>query len=105
MAIDLTALANNIETVPFKYGGFDSSVDYRPSVLTADNLAKFGDVETVDDMDSYLEFMVQMLVDWEVSKEGDRLPISVENLKSVPLPMIGKIMEAIVKASGAVDPE
>jgi hypothetical protein len=105
VGIDLTALAQNTETVPFTYQGYEATVDFRPSVLTTEAISKFGNASTVDDIQAYLQFLSELLSDWEVSMNGERLAITPENLGKVPLGMLGKIMEAIVKRSGEVDPE
>ena len=105
MGIDLTAIASNTETTPFSYQGFASSVTYKPSELTTENIAKFGNVNSIEDMNSYLDFMAAVMVDWEVSEQGERMSISRGTLARVPLPMLGKIMEAIVANAGEVAPE
>lgn len=105
MGIDLTALSQNVETVPFTYRGLTATVDFRPSAITAEKLAKFGDINSVDDITSYLDFLTELLVDWEVSEYGKRMEISVDSLKRVPLPMLGKIVEAVMKDTGDIGPE
>jgi hypothetical protein len=105
MGIDLTALAQNTEIVPFTYAGLDSSVEFRPSILTTENISKFGNVENVGDIGAYMDFMAELIVDWEVSMDGERLKVTATNVAKLPLPMLGKIMDAIVTRSGEVDPE
>jgi hypothetical protein len=105
VGIDLTALAQNTEAVPFKYAGIESSVEFRPSILTTENISKFGNVDNVGDMSEYMGFMADLIVDWEVTDAGEKLKITPENMAKLPLPMVGKIMEAIITRSGEVDPE
>jgi hypothetical protein len=114
VGINLTQLASNTSSVKVEIGGQMAVVDYRPNYLTADNISKFGNVESVDDMDSYMTFMAEVIADWELSEDvtddkgktvEKHLDVTAPNMRKIPLQLIGKIMEAIVSDTGQVSPE
>lgn len=99
MAINVTQLAANKATKTVEFAGQTTDITYRPGLITQERLEKVvGDT-------AIMEFLVDVLVSWDIRVGQKKLPISIASLKKLPFELVGALYEAVVTSGGEVSPE
>jgi hypothetical protein len=101
MGIDLTKLATSTETTEFTYLGQTGTVTFKPAEITTDNLTRFN----INNDAEFLEWLATVVTDWDVTRAKRKVPTTVKGFRSVPVPMMRKVFQALVSASSEISPE
>lgn len=97
MPIDLNALAKDRRTIEFEFGGMAMPVTYRPSVMTGRYAQALSDGETIDDLTTQV---AEVITDWDLESNGEKVPVSAEALAELPTTMLSKLLQDIGDDSG-----
>lgn len=95
--MDLNAIASKTATTEVPFLGETVRLDYRPALLTRDRLAAL-DAENVDE-DTAATFLCDVLAGWDLTNDGEPLPITVEGLGKVPFPLLKEMMKGLVEGT------
>lgn len=101
MAIDLKNLSSDVATCTVRYQGMTSKVTYRPGYLTANNIGK---LEAASSGDALAQFVVDLVVDWDIKNGKSKLPITLDAVGDLPFPLLRAITQAVTQ-DGDSDPE
>jgi hypothetical protein len=92
MAINLASLHGKLAKVTVEYMGQKALVQYDPQILTSQWMA---DVQRGDE--EFSKGFSQLVKSWDVqSAPGKKIPITLNGLKSVPLPLLRAVYNEIV---------
>lgn len=96
MGFDLSSLVGKQADLDITFMDQKATVSYDPSVLTQDLLvnAQKGD-------QSFLEVFCTVVVDWDVTNGGVKVPIKEKDLGAVPQVFLRHVFREIVQNAGA----
>lgn len=100
MGIELTDLALDERTCVVTIGTQEAKITYRPSAITTGTMERLQKAEEAGDLGIITRFFSEIVHDWDVTKQGEKLPITEENLREVPLVVLQGIFMAIMRDSG-----
>lgn len=98
MGIDLAALATNVATTDVDFGESTITVKYRPSVATPANL-KAVTADPDDEVGPFIDFLVKLLADWDITDGGTKVPITAEGIDAVPMNILQQVMRGVMADS------
>jgi len=100
MTINLDEIALNEATANVEFGHDTADIVYKPGLLTGANIAKMQTASEDDDGGLY-DFLDRLLVDWDVErgkgKAKTKVPTTKEGLMTVPVPLLRKMLTAIME--------
>lgn len=91
MAFDLADLENETKETTAKSGSFETTFTYRPGVVTPKWAMKINKAENEGDTSVLVIGLVDMLVGWDITEKGKKLPIEEASVERLPMPLIGEI--------------
>lgn len=106
MGIDILELAADTAKVQITYKDRVSQITYHPDVLTTAMAADFATAEEAGDLEAVTNLLEPLLADWDLTAgPGVPFPPVAENLRRVPLGLLGAIFGVIQKeiTSGEAD--
>lgn len=101
MAINLNALALDEAVATAHFQGQEASVTYRPSAITTHRLQELQRAAVEDDMGAIIDFLVDVMSDWDVTRGKTKVTIDKEGLENIPMVFLRAIMVAVMEDSTA----
>lgn len=101
MAINLNQLALDKAEVVAYFQTQEAKIVYRPSKITTDRLSQLQRSAVDDDMGAVIDFLVDVIEDWDVTRGKTKVPIDKENLGGIPMVFLRAIMIAVMEDSTA----
>lgn len=98
MGIDLAALATNVASTDVDFGESTITVKYRPSVATPANLKAVA-ADPDDEVGPFIDFLIKLVVDWDITNGGEKVPLTVEGVDSVPMAILQQVMRGVMADS------
>lgn len=97
MGLDISNLAGNTAEIEFDVLDETGHVTYRPNVITAERLERIDERQEPGEPSPFISFLVDVIEDWDVMRGSKKVPLTVEGLDSVPLPLLKLIYVAMMK--------
>lgn len=91
--MDLEDFAQDKETLAVEYRGGVCNVTYRPSKVT---YKAIGDANT-----STVDYLSDVLVSWDLTKNKKKVPITPQSLEDLPMPFLRAVSLAIMRGSAS----
>lgn len=77
-----------------EYMGEEVSFQYRPAMITPENYKVMSDGQNVDELGTFFE---GILASWDLTNEGQPLPITAANVAKLPLALLRAIANFIAR--------
>lgn len=104
MPLDYRNLQSNTAAVRIDYGeAGDINILYRPNALTEKTIRRLSvlqDSANVDfdaNMSAIVGMLVQLIASWDLTANGEPVPITVEALEEVPIAIRMDVLRAILE--------
>jgi hypothetical protein len=107
MGLDIADLATNTATCQIDVMGETANVVYRPAAITTERIeridkrAKPTPGEERDTTDQFVSFFVDVIEDWDITKNKRKVPITPEALTALPLFLLRIIFMGLMKETGS----
>jgi len=96
---NIKSIEKRTRTIPVDLGDGDTlKVEYRPSAYTPEFEMKVQGGIDAKDRDALGKMLVDILLDWDLYEDEAqkvKVPITVERLRSLPMLVLGPVLEAI----------
>lgn len=96
MGFDIGSLVGKAVETTYELAGESAVITYDPNVLTQERIEK---AEGGDQ--TFMEFFCDLVVDWEVTNGGAKVPLKPDALKVVPLAVLRGIFWHILRESSS----
>lgn len=96
MPINLKTVMTNTAEVNIDYMDMSMPIRFKPGIITGEWLDRMSSDESINGV---ANIIVDLLVDWDVEDgEGIKLPVTLDNIKLLPLPLLKSIITACTEA-------
>lgn len=95
MPIDLLNITADKAVTTVDFGGGTAKITYRPTVITQEQLEK---LDTEDD--GTIQFLIAAVSDWDIKRGTKKVPLKLNELKTLPLPLLRAVALAILRDRG-----
>jgi hypothetical protein len=99
MPLDLDAVAADLADATCYWQEEEVKIKYRPSAITTRTVESLNKSDD-DDAEPFLEFVVSVLADWDVTRGKKKVQISTDTLRDIPLKFLRAIVSTIMEDSG-----
>ena len=100
MGIDLGNLSLDEATTMVKFGGQEAKIKYRPSIITTKRLNKIKASIEDEDVDAFITFLLETVIEWDVTKDGEMFPLEFDAMSDLPMAFIRATYLAIMGDAG-----
>lgn len=94
--MDLSSIRKDRSSVTVDFMGETLTLKYRPAMITPKTYHKLAEADSVDELSA---FFADLIVDWDLTKGGDPMPVNKENVAELPMQLIRGISSAIMSDS------
>lgn len=102
MPFELADLAARTAHLSVAFAGVGTiEVDYRPDLVTGDTQTIIVQFTRTGDPEPLYAELARVLIGWDVTADGQPVPTSPDGLRSVPLEVTRRTLNAIMEDSGA----
>lgn len=92
--MDLTNIITDRASAETKFMGEVLKFKYRPGMVTAEAM---NTLQSIDDLDTLGTFLAQIIVSWDLTKNGKDIPVEPEVFSTLPLHLIRGIVATIME--------
>lgn len=103
--MDVGSLTGVTERVEFSFAGQVGNVEYRPNVYSLGYYRKIRKVLDEEQIGELAPLLCELIAAWDLTANGEPIPVTPEGMERVPFPLINAIQAAIQKASDVPDDE
>lgn len=97
MTLDLAALFNLEATTTVQLGDLSFDVRYAPNKLSVDAFNKVIKAQKDADIDTLAGMMIDAIIGWDLTLNGEPYPVTRENLGRLPIPVFGQLITAVLR--------
>lgn len=92
--MDLMNIVTDVAKAKATFMGETLNFKYRPALITADAVDLLTSAQDVSTMG---KFFAELIVSWDLTKAGEPVPVSAEQLMGLPLHLLRSISNAIIE--------
>lgn len=101
MPINMAQLALDTATTTVEFQGHLADIVYRPNVLTTGMLQKVALRYEQNDIAGIIDFLVEVISDWELYRGDVKLPVNTDSIMGLPVVFLKAILVAVMEDSSA----
>ena len=91
--MDLQNIAKNTASASVEFLGETLKFRYRPAAITTETFSK---VQNTEDEDEFITLFCQIVADWDMTSNGEPVPVNKTVLRNLPVQLLRVIMGAIM---------